>query len=88
MFIRWVINRLVTWVAGLSASDFKQIADWVVTANKQFSAPENATQEQKDAASDTKRNWVSKLIKSEWPRVANWAINLLRELAVAFIKKS
>lgn len=88
MFIRWLINRVVAWVAGLSADDFKQIADWVVTANTQFSAPPNASQEQKDIASDTKRNWVSKLIKSEWPKVANWAINLLRELAVAFIKKS
>ena len=73
--IKFLIHRIVAWAAGLRAKDFKTILDWVVTANDMLQT------------SDDKSAWVTKLIRSQWPNVPNWAVNLLRELAVSFIKK-
>jgi len=74
--IRWLIHRLVTWAAGLKASDFATILTWV------------ASVEDSGKIGASKAQIVTNSIKSKWPALALWAVNLLRELAVSYLNKT
>lgn len=74
--IKWLIHRLVTWAAGLKASDFATILTWV------------ASVEDSGKTGATKAQIVTNSIKSQWPKLAMWAVNLLRELAVSYLNKT
>lgn len=73
--IKWLIHRLVTWAAGLKAADFATILEWV------------ASVEDSGKTGATKAQVVTNAIKSKWPSLAMWAVNLLRELAVSYLNK-
>lgn len=74
--IRFFINRILAWAAGLSGADFKTALALVETAEVNFSE------------SSDKRAYVLNALKSSLPRIATWALGLLLELAVASFNKS
>lgn len=76
MIIKFIIHKLVTWAAGLKASDFATILTWV------------ASVEDSGKTGASKAQIVTNSIKSKWPALALWAVNLLRELAVSYLNKT
>jgi hypothetical protein len=72
--IKFFINRILAWVAGLTSSDFKTAVALAQNAEEQFSESAN------------KREYVLGALKSNFPKVATWALGLLLELAVSYIK--
>jgi len=76
MIIKFIIHKLVTRAAGLKSSDFATILTWV------------ASVEDSGEPGVTKAKTVTNAIKSKWPALAMWAVNLLRELAVSYLNKT
>lgn len=69
------LHVIVSWLTGLSKTDFKQVSEWVIEAANRF------------FTSADKAKFVNDQIKLAWPKLAGWAVNLLRELAVGLFKK-
>lgn len=79
--------RVLSWLAGLTSNDFKAAVSYVEYAQGAFSVPENATQEERDANRAAKRKYVIDKLKEVLPRLAEFALSLLVENAVAYFKK-
>ena len=73
---QFLIHRLIAWVAKLTPENFKTAVGFVASAEEQF------------ATSKNKRDYVMGLLKTAFPAVAGWALNLLLELAVSYFKRT
>lgn len=75
---RWALTHVLGWLTGLSSDDFGKVYGWVYEAEHTHD----------DGNSAGKAQTVNQRIKAAWPQIAGWALNLLRELAVAYLKKT
>ena len=73
--IKFILIRLVRFFTGLTKDQFNAI---IGVAFHQDAA---------DKASSEKKQTVTAWIASNHPELGGWAINLLRELAVAWLRK-
>jgi hypothetical protein len=74
----FLIKHLLGWLAGITAKQWSTALHWVGMAAKDVMLKDGANR--KDA--------VTKMLKSFWPELQDWALNLLIETAVAFQRKS
>lgn len=71
----WFLHVVIGWLTGLTKADFQKVYSWVAEA---------------DHVRDTsvsKKALVDERMKAVWPKLSDWVLNLLRELAVAYFKK-
>jgi hypothetical protein len=73
---RWFLHIVLSWLTGLKSEDFTKVFSWVYEA------------EHTKSTSEAKRSLVDERIKGLWPKLAGWAVNLIRELAVGYLKKT
>ena len=73
---QFLIHRLIAWVAQLTPENFKTAVGFVASADEQY------------ATSADKRKYVVGLLKTAFPAVAGWVLNLLLELAVSYFKRT
>ena len=73
---QFLIHRLIKWVGNLTPDNFKTAVGFVASAEEQF-----------DASPD-KQTYVMGLLKTAFPAVAGWVLNLLLELAVSYFKRT
>lgn len=85
--IKFFIARVIAWFAGLKGSDFDKAVEFVKDANEEHSVSDDATDDEKEAARQAKREMVSHHIRQILPRIATFALNLLMEMEVAWVKK-
>lgn len=75
-FVQLAVSTVIKWASGLTNDDWEHFAAKVRDAEARF-----------EQAAD-KRNWVISQIKKLFPKLADWSINLLIELAVAKLRKT
>lgn len=69
-----LVKLVLKLLAGISADQWRQALQYVANAAETaMSGPE-------------KRSWVVESLKAQWPKLSNWATNLLVEMAVGFFK--
>ncbi len=73
---QFLIHRLIKWVGDLSPDNFKSAVGFVASAEEQY------------ATSPDKRKYAMGLLKTAFPAVAGWVLNLLLELAVSYFKRT
>jgi hypothetical protein len=74
----FLIKRLLAWLAGITAEQWSAALHWVGMAARDVVLKDGANR--KDA--------VIKMLKSLWPELQGWVLNLLIETAVAFQRKT
>lgn len=73
--IKFIIIRCVKWLTGLTKGEFLLIVDQV------------AARETAAIPGSTKAAHVGEWITKKWDLLPGWAVNLLRELALAWVRK-
>lgn len=74
--VQLAVSTVIKWASGLTKEDWLHFVAKVREAEGLFvKAPD-------------KRNWVIDQAKKLFPRLADWSINLLIELAVAKLRKT
>jgi hypothetical protein len=73
-----LIKHLLFWLAGITAEQWKTALYWVIMASKDVMLKNG----------ENRKEAVTKMIKSLWPDMRSWSINLLIETAVAWKKRS
>lgn len=73
---KFFIGRILKWVAGLTGADFEEAVRLSLIAEGQF------------LTSETKREYVMRMLKKALPIAAGWALNLLLESAVSYVKRT
>jgi hypothetical protein len=74
----FLIKHLLAWLAGITAKQWSTALHWVSMAARDVMLQSGAN----------RKAAVEKMIKSLWPELQGWALNLLIETAVAFQRKS
>jgi hypothetical protein len=74
----FLIKHLLAWLAGITAKQWSTALHWVGMAARDVMLQSGAN----------RKAAVEKMIKSLWPELQSWALNLLIETAVAFQRKS
>lgn len=85
--IKFLIHRIIAWYAGLTKKDFSNAVALVSTAQDEFRVSQNPSPEERDIANAKKREYVFNALRKALPIVATWALNLLLEMAVGYLKK-
>ena len=74
----FLIKHLLGWLAGITAKQWTTALHWVGMAAKDVVL----------RGGIDKKEAVTKMLKSLWPELQGWALNLLIETAVAFQRRS
>tara|TARA_R110000868_G_scaffold27599_2_gene104480 strand:+ start:827 stop:1063 length:237 start_codon:yes stop_codon:yes gene_type:complete len=74
----FLIKHLLAWLAGITAKQWTTALHWVGMAAKDVVL----------RGGIDKKEAVTKMLKSLWPELQGWALNLLIETAVAFQRRS
>lgn len=74
--IKWAMNMIVKWATGIAAGNFEIIRAWILDANHKFSA------------STDKKAFVTGLIRDNWPKLSDSAINYVIEAGLLWLKRS
>jgi hypothetical protein len=73
----WIIKQLLGWLAGITARQWATALQWVSIAAKDAMLKTGSN----------RKEAVTKMIKSLWPEMRGFAINLLIETAVAYQRR-
>jgi hypothetical protein len=74
----FLIKHLLGWLAGITAKQWSAALHWVGMAARDVMLQSGAN----------RKEAVTKMLKSLWPELQGWALNLLIETAVAFQRKA
>lgn len=74
----FLIKHILAWLAGITAKQWTSALHWVGMAAKDVILQTGAN----------RKEAVTKMLKSLWPDLQGWAVNLLIETAVAFQRKA
>jgi len=74
----FLIKHLLAWLAGITAKQWSAALHWVGMAARDVMLQSGAN----------RKEAVTKMLKSLWPDLQGWAVNLLIETAVAFQRKA
>ena len=74
----FLIKHLLAWLAGITAKQWQIALVWVGMAAKDVMLQSGSN----------RKEAVTKMLKSLWPDIQGWALNLLIETAVAFQRKA
>ena len=75
---QFLIKQILAWLAGITAKQWATALHWVGMAAKDVMLKNGAN----------RKEAVTKMLKSLWPDLQGWAVNLLIETAVAFQRKN
>ncbi len=75
---QFLIKQILAWLAGITAKQWSTALHWVSMAAKDVMLKSGAN----------RKEAVTKMLKSLWPDLQGWAVNLLIETAVAFQRKN
>jgi hypothetical protein len=75
---QFLIKQILAWLAGITAKQWSTALHWVGMAAKDVMLKSGAN----------RKEAVTKMLKSLWPDLQGWALNLLIETAVAFQRKA
>jgi hypothetical protein len=85
--IRFFITRILAWAAKVSWTQFMTIVASAALAAQKFPRRENMTKEDRAAVNIQRAQFVSDAISATLTTIPTWAVNLLRELAVAYLNR-
>ena len=74
----FLIKHLLAWLAGITAKQWSTALHWVGMAARDVMLQSGSN----------RKEAVTKMLKSLWPDIQGWALNLLIETAVAFQRKA
>lgn len=74
----FLIKHLLAWLAGITAKQWSTALHWVGMAAGDVMLQSGSN----------RKEAVTKMLKSLWPDIQGWALNLLIETAVAFQRKA
>jgi hypothetical protein len=74
----FLIKHILAWLAGITAKQWSTALHWVGMAASDVMLQSGANRKES----------VTKMLKSLWPDLQGWALNLLIETAVAFQRKA
>lgn len=87
--MRLIYRLVVKWVSGLKWDDFERVIDWVTAAARQWPRSAGQDDAQRQQTNAKRVEWVDNLIRHAFPQLeSSWVVNVLRELAVAWIRKA
>jgi hypothetical protein len=75
---QFLIKQILAWLAGITARQWTTALHWVGMAAKDVMLKNGAN----------RKEAVTKMLKSLWPDLQGWAVNLLIETAVAYQRKA
>lgn len=76
MFWNLLIKRLLAWLAGITADQWRDALQFVTDATHAFQASED------------KKAFVVRRLKAAYPTLSNSVLNLLIETAVSFARRN
>lgn len=85
--IKIFITCIVKWASQLRWADFETIIASVTKAATLYPKPATATPQQKTAINLNRALLVAGTIAARWPKLSPGTINLLRELALAWVNR-
>lgn len=74
----FLIKHILAWLAGITAKQWTAALHWVGIAASDVMLQSGTN----------RKEAVTKMLKSLWPDLQGWAVNLLIETAVAFQRKA
>jgi hypothetical protein len=86
--IKFLIYQVIKWYAKLTKKDFEKAVALVSAAQDAFRVSANPSPEERDIANAKKREYVFNALRKALPVVATWALNMLLEMAVGYLKKN
>lgn len=86
--IKFFLSRVLAWAAKISWADFLLIATSASHAATIYPKPDVMTEEQNKAINANRAAHVSTVISRSFKELPTWAVNLVRELAVAWLNRS
>ncbi len=85
--IRFFLTRVLSWIGKISWTEFLQIVSSASNAASLFPKADNLSDADKAAVNVNRAAHVSNVISRVWKTLPTWAVNLVRELAVAWFNR-
>lgn len=86
--LRFFLTRILSWLASMSWSDFLRIVDTARTAAAEWPKPEGVNPGQKTSINGKRVAVVNGFIEQTFPMLKGATMNVIRELAVAWLNRS
>lgn len=86
--IKFFLSRVLAWAASLSWADFLRIVQAATSASHAWEKVAGMSAADNAAVNATRANHVNEFIRTVFPKLPAWAVNLVRELAVAWLNRS
>lgn len=85
--IRFFLTRVIAWAAKISWPQFLTIVTAAALAAQRYPRHQNMPKEERAAVNGQRAQFVTDAISATLPAIPTWAVNLLRELAVAWLNR-
>lgn len=87
MVIQFFLARVLKWIASLSWKQFLIIVAAAAGAAQQYPRAAFMSKAERDAVNRKRADFVSNVITSTFTGLPSWTVNVLRELAVAWLNR-
>lgn len=85
--IRFFLTRVIAWAAKVSWTQFLIIVGAAAGAAQAYPRHDGMTKEERAVVNGQRAQFVTDTISSTLTGIPMWAVNLLRELAVAYLNR-
>ena len=86
--IRFFLSRVLAWLTELPWSDFLRIVRAAALANDKWGKDSAMSAVEISAIQTTRRHSVALFIQRSFPRLTGWKLNVVLELAVAWLNRT
>lgn len=86
--LRFFLTRILSWLASLSWADFLRIVATARTAAAEWPKPDGVSPGQKASINSKRVAVVNGFIEQTFPKLTGATLNVIRELAVAWLNRS
>ncbi len=86
--IKFFLSRVLAWAASLSWADFLRIVEAAANAGHAWEKVAGMTKAEEASINAARAGHVSGFIQTVFPKLPTRAVNLVREIAVAWLNRS
>lgn len=84
--IRFYLSRILSWLVKLPWAEFLRVVEAARLAAETWPKSSLMTDEEKDAQNARRVEQVTRFIRMTFPNLIGWQLNVVLEIAVAWLK--